>query len=94
MAPRTDRAKKNMPDGMFFTTICLYILQLSYFDVNGIQAFFTALDVEFHFVVFTDLVDETGSVYKNVFATFIGFNEAKPFGFIKKFYSSCLHCLV
>ena len=83
-----------MPVGMFFTTVCLYILQLSYFDVYGIQAFLTTLDVELYFVVLADLVDETGSVYKNIFATFIGFNEAKPFGFIKKFYSSCLDCLV
>ena len=31
---------------------------------------------------------------KNVLSTIIGVNEAKSFGFIEKFYSSCLHTIL
>ena len=77
-----------------FRQFCMYDKDyLDYLYINGIHPSFTFNHVEFHFVVFTDLVNQTGYMNKDIGLSVLGRNKPKSFEFIKKFNSSFLHSL-
>ena len=68
-------------------TLC----KLNLFYINGIQTSFSLLELKRNFVVFPDLVDETGYVHEVLDSGFFVFNKSKSFGFIEKFYFTLFH---
>ncbi|OIN60395.1 hypothetical protein BLX24_06105 [Arsenicibacter rosenii] len=94
MVYRQQRAqKKHALQSMLFA-LTSYILELSPFYIHCIQAFSALLNIEANFVVFTNVINKTGNVHKNIGATVSWGNEAKPFGLIEKFNCSFLHFFI
>ena len=84
--------KKNTPEACFHRKS--YIERLNEFNVNGINAFFSALYFELNLIVFTDLVDQTRSVNKDILTAVLRLNETITFGFIEKFNCAFLHYFI
>ncbi|MET4075791.1 hypothetical protein ABIB44_003059 [Hymenobacter sp. UYCo722] len=58
------------------------LLKAGYFD--GVGAFFTFFDFEFHPVAILNFVDETGLMDENFFLIIVGDDEAEAFGVVVK----------
>lgn len=85
-----NRTKKNMLLKHVYkvkSEICLGY----YLDIHSIKSFSALFYIVLYFVVLTNFLNETGFVYKNIITTFVGFNEAKAFGRVEKFYGALLH---
>ncbi len=60
--------------------------------LNGIKSFLTFNDLEFNAVFFTDSeASQASHVNEDVPVCVVFNDETVPFGFVEKFYSTCLH---
>ena len=57
-------------------------------NTHRIHSLLAALLLVLHLIVFTNVVDQTRRVNKNVCASVVWLNEAKPFGLIEKLHRS------
>jgi len=64
---------------------------LSYLDIYGIHSFIASFCVEINDIAFTDMVNQTRSVYKNFLLGSVINDESKAFGFVEKLNSTCIH---
>ena len=85
--PGTKKAHRNR---QAFVLKAKQILNQRHF--YGVRAFFALCYFVLHTVVFTNGTHlQVADVNENVFASFVVFDEAKTFGFIKEFYLSGSH---
>jgi len=66
-------------------------LLCAYFHIHRVHAFFALFKGKRHPIILADSVDHTSSVNEVLGSTFIALDEAVTFGFIEKFYCTCIH---
>ena len=65
--------------------------RLGDFDIHCVHSFFATLGVEGHLITLTDVVNQTGDVYKNFFFGRIVDNKPKSLGLVEEFYDTTVH---